>query len=401
MRLFRILFSAFLIAATLTASAVPSLGAARVEKKLWTVVIDPGHGDHDPGCVASDGKTYEKDIALDVAKKLGEKIETIKDTKVVLTRSDDSFLALSKRSDVANSNNADLFISVHVNAQDKGTSATGFSIHCLGPSSRKGRDTFNENFNICKRENAVISLESDYKTSYQGFDPNDPASYMIFSLMQNSNLSLSLQFADDVDSAMRKYSSITTSRGISQDPFLVLVRASMPAVLFEMGFITNADDFAALTTEEGREKIAEGLFQAVRVYKARIDGEAIVEEKPAVTEPAKPVEPKAEPVAPAKEEPKQAEPKATEPVPAAEQPVPQAAVLYGTQIIATGKVIDPKDKFFHGYTPIDVPRGDLHRYIIGISEDVEKAKSENQKIKAFFPDSYMVRIEEGKTFLIK
>ena len=367
------------MAAALTAIAVPCPGAGKESgPKPWTVVIDPGHGDHDPGCVASDGKTFEKDIALDVAKRLGEKIERIKGTKVVLTRTDDTFLALSKRSDIANSNNADLFISVHVNAQDKGSAATGFSIHCLGPSSRKGRDTFNENFNICKRENAVISLESDYKTSYQGFDPNDPASYMIFSLMQNSNLSLSLQFADDVDTAMRKYSSITTSRGISQDPFLVLVRASMPAVLFEMGFITNSKDFEAMTSEEGRDKIAEGLYQAVRVYKARTDGEAVVEEKPKPEGQQKPEEP-VQAVA----------------LPAA------SAVRYGTQVIATGKYMAPKDEFFHGYVPVDVPRGELHRYIIGVSEDLSKAREENKKIKSFFPDSYMVIIEDGKTSLLK
>ena len=191
-------------AVILSASIVPYGAFAQDRLKLSTIVIDPGHGGNDPGCISLDKKTREKDIALDIAKRLEKKIhESLPGVKVVLTRSNDTFVTLSGRADIANDINADLFISVHVNALAKGTSASGYSIHCLGQSSREGNDLFSKNLELCKRENSVILLEDDYKTRYQGFDPSDPQSYILFSLMQNAHLEHSLTFAEDVANAMK------------------------------------------------------------------------------------------------------------------------------------------------------------------------------------------------------
>ena len=150
----------------------PGHGAGPVvaEPGLKTVVIDPGHGGKDPGCVCRDGKTYEKNLALDISLRLGKMIrDSLPDVKVLNTRGDDRFIPLINRAKFATGNDADLFISVHINAQEKGTNANGYSIHLLGESRDKTKDTYAFNMDVCRRENSVILLEDDYKTTYKGF----------------------------------------------------------------------------------------------------------------------------------------------------------------------------------------------------------------------------------------
>ena len=218
------------IAALFLAIPVPAQPGKAVAG-LRTVIIDAGHGGTDAGCISADKKVYEKNITLDIAKRLATKIAAeYPEVTVKLTRSDDRFIKLQDRGKFANDAGGDLFISIHVNSTDKGTSANGYSVHCLGKSSNKNRDIFNENLNLVKRENAVVKLEKDYKTTYQGYDPDDPESSIIFTLMQNAHLTNSLDFASRVLEAMQS-GPIKRSRGVSQDPFLVLARAASPAVL--------------------------------------------------------------------------------------------------------------------------------------------------------------------------
>ena len=258
-------------AALFLASIVPIPARCQDQLKLKTVVIDPGHGGNDPGCVSRDRKTYEKSLTLDISQRFAKKIrEAYPDVKVILTRNEDKYVTLSGRADIANDAGADLFVSIHINAQDKGTSANGYSIHCLGQSSKEGNDLFSKNLELCKRENSVILLEDDYKTKYQGFDPNDPQSYIFFSLMQNAHLEHSLVFASDIADAM-KGGPITRNRGVSQDPFWVLWRTTMPSVLVEVGFISNDNDLAKMRSAEGRDKIAANLLKAFTTYKNRYD----------------------------------------------------------------------------------------------------------------------------------
>ena len=152
------------------------LGAQDGRLGLNTVVIDPGHGGNDPGCISKDRKTREKDLTLDISKRLARKIRAeYPEMKVLQTRNTDVFIPLVQRAQIANSAHANLFISIHINATT-GTAANGYSVHVLGQSSKKGRDLYSNNFNECARENSVILLEDDYSTNYQGFDPNDPES---------------------------------------------------------------------------------------------------------------------------------------------------------------------------------------------------------------------------------
>ena len=359
--------------------------------KLRTVVIDPGHGGHDSGCISRDGSdviTTEKFLTLDISTRFAEKIRSqYPDVKVLLTREEDTYVTLSGRADVANNAGADLFISIHINAAASGTRANGYSVHCLGQSSRAGNDLFSKNLELCKRENSVIKLEDDYQTKYQGFDPSDPQSYIFFSLLQNSNLNMSLAFAEDVNAAMAG-GPVRNSRGVSQDPFWVLWRTAMPAVLIECAFITNPEDLATLRSETGRDGIAECLLKAFGTYKNRYEGSMAIDgkqpENPAPATSETPAETSASQQTPPEQAPEQ---------PAGEEP----AVLYGTQVIATPKALAPDDPFFHGYVPVAVQGEKLTRYVIGTSADPAEAKKKNEEIRKIFADSFMVKIEGNQT----
>lgn len=375
------------LAALLAASIVPERAAGQDRLKLSTIVIDPGHGGHDPGCISADKKTQEKAIALDIAQRLSRKIgDSLPGVKTVLTRSSDKFVTLSGRADIANDLGADLFISIHVNAQAKGTSANGYSIHCLGQSSREGNDLFSKNLDLIKRENSVILLEDDYKTRYQGFDPSDPQSYILFSLMQNAHLEHSLVFAEEVANAM-KGGPISHNRGVSQDPFWVLWRTTMPAVLVEVGFITNANDLRALRSPEDRDRIAESLLKAVKAFKKRYDNSTA-----ATTAPQRAAKPEAAPAAESKPEPA-AEPEAD---PAPEKAVESSGVVYGVQVLATSKKMKPTDAFFKGYTPLEVRSGKLYKYILVAGDDLAAVRKKKKELDKKFPGCFLVS-KDGET----
>ncbi len=372
------------ISAVLLAIPVP---AQDTSMRLRTVVIDPGHGGKDAGCVSRDQKTYEKNIALDIAKRLAQKISaSYPDVNVKMTRSDDHFVELENRAVFANKAGADLFISVHVNAVDGSTTANGYSIHCLGQSKKKGNDLYSKNLDLVKRENSVIKLEKNYAATYQGFDPDDPSSSIIFSLMQNAHLGQSLEFAADVAQAMEG-GPIKTNRGVSQDPFWVLWRTAMPAVLIEVGFMTNPQDLAVLRSEVGRDQIAQNIYKAFRIYKARYDREEIADQAgndaTEVTEPVIPTEAEG----------------AAEKSPEAQQEQPK--VLYGVQVLVSSKDMAESDPFFAGYKPMILPAGKLFKYVVGVSAKLQDVKKNYPAIQKKFPDSFIVKVENGSTSPVK
>ena len=341
--------------------------------RLSTVVIDPGHGGKDSGCISRDKKSTEKAFVLDIAKTLADKIRTgCPDVNVILTRSDDRYITLSGRADIANKAEANLFISVHINAVDKKTTPNGFSVHVLGQSSQKNRDLYANNMEIVRRENSVILLEDDYNTTYGGFDPSDPESYIFMNLMQNSNLEQSIRFAQLCEKHL-KGGPIKTDRGVSQDPFLVLWQTAMPAVLLELGFISNDNDLAALRQKANRDKLAERVFQAFKEYKAIYDGSVD---------------------APVPSQQTQAQPR-TEPA-GTVAPESGEGVVYAVQIFAGAKKLDPKAREFLGYTPRIVRSGNLYKYCIGVSSSAAEAKKNLPAIRKKYPDAFLVRID-GET----
>ncbi len=355
--------------------------------KLSTVVIDAGHGGKDAGAVSKDSKTYEKTLALDIANRLAARIRAeLPSVKVVQTRSTDVFVELRERAAIANRAGANLFVSIHINS-NKSTSPNGYSVHILGQSSNKDRDLFAYNMDVVSRENSVILLEDDYKTNYQGFNPSDPESYIFLQLMQNAYLEQSLLFASTVSQHLEG-GPIKANRGISQNPFYVLWKTAMPAVLVELGFISNQADLAELLKEDSRQDIADRLFEAFKEYKSQYDGtidlsrpEAKPAEKPQPTATQPAVKPQADP----------SETSAT----------PASSVLYGTQIFATSRPLEEGDPRFLGWKPEVVRLGSLYKYIIGVSESPDQARKNNVAIREEYPGSFMVSISDGVTTRFK
>lgn len=226
--------------------------------KIRTVVIDPGHGGRDPGAVGR--FSNEKDIVLSIAFKTRDYIKNAyQDVAVILTREDDTFVPLFDRAEIANKNNADLFISLHVNASTN-RSANGTETFVMGLHRSQS------NLEVAKLENAVILKEEDYEERYMGFDPNDPESHIIFSLFQNAHLNQSLLLAqliqDNFDEKLH-----LTNRGVKQAGFLVLWRTTMPSVLIEAGFISNREEEKFINTKEAQDKFALSIFEAFSKYK--------------------------------------------------------------------------------------------------------------------------------------
>lgn len=337
---------------------------------LHTVVIDPGHGGKDPGAVSKDGKTYEKNLALDIAKKLSARMKAeYPDLKVVMTRDSDVFVPLSDRAAKANKAGADLFISLHVNSTT-GTQANGWSVHVMGGSSKS--DIVQKNMEICRRENEVVLLEPDYTTSYMGFDPKDDQSYILMSLMQNAYQEQSLQLAHTISQHMRK-SKLRQNGGVSQNPFLVLWKTAMPSVLVEMGFISNNEDLAVLRTESGRQSVADAVFEAFVAYKRQYDASMAYDESgPAAGKTATPSSrPRVE--------------------------SSTSSVRYGVQVFTVSKDIKEGDSRLLGYKPVVLAQsGGLKRYIVAVCDSESEARKELPKIRKKYPDAFLVRIESGR-----
>jgi N-acetylmuramoyl-L-alanine amidase len=243
--------------------------------RIKTVVIDPGHGGHDAGCIGSSAR--EKHIVLEVALKLGKLIQThYPDVKVVYTRTRDVFVELHQRAAIANKARADLFISIHANASESHT-ALGTETFVMGLHKTE------ENLAVARRENAVILYEKDYKNKYDGYDPNSPEAHIIFNLFQKAFMEQSLLLASKIQNEFEEYAG-RFNRGVKQAGFLVLYRTAMPSVLVEIGFLTNRAEEKYLMSEKGINDIATSMFRAFRSYKIDMEGMdvAIMNDKPSV-----------------------------------------------------------------------------------------------------------------------
>jgi N-acetylmuramoyl-L-alanine amidase len=230
--------------------------------KLDVIVIDAGHGGKDPGCIGFAG-TREKNITLDVALKLGHLIESnLKGVKVVYTRSTDRFVELYKRTQIANEAGGKLFISIHCNSMaHKPSSMNGFEIYLLRPNRTE------EAVTIASRENAVIQLEEGYKEHYQDLTEEK---FIIVTMAQSAYMKQSEQFAESASGSMAKRLGIRNS-GVKQAGFVVLVGASMPNVLVELGYLSNRKEEQFLRSTNGQDRIADALFRGVKDYKKKYE----------------------------------------------------------------------------------------------------------------------------------
>ncbi|MGN1227000.1 MAG: N-acetylmuramoyl-L-alanine amidase [Candidatus Cryptobacteroides sp.] len=343
-----LLFSLFLLSPRVFASD---------ELSLKTVVLDPGHGGKDPGAVSKDGKTLEKTFTLDIALKLEKLIKQAHpEVKVILTRRDDRFISLDERAQIANRNNADLFISIHINSAYS-TKSSGFSTHVLGQSSQKDRDLYKANLELVKRENSVVLLDESYNAQQSSFDPDDPSSYIFMTMMQSAHLEQSIQFAQLINSQL-KGGPIAVNRGVSQDPFYVLWKTTMPAVLVELGFISNPEDLTKLKKSSEREELAKRLLKAFEEYKQEYDSSMSLDSA------VKPETVKAE-----------------------------TKARYGIQIFSLKSLLPENDSRLLGYKPYVQKSGKYYKYVISISDSQEELKKKLPEIRKKYPDAFMVKIE--------
>ena len=225
------------------------------QDKKFIVVLDAGHGGNDPGNI---GNGYrEKTIALKVVKEIRNELQKINDIKVILTRDKDVLINLWKRGEIANKAKADLFVSIHCDSHS--SNAYGAGTFVLGLHANK------RNFDVAKRENAVISLEDNYRERYKGFDPNSEESVLGLTLLQEENLDKSFLLAADIQQNFSKALK-RKNRGVKQAGFVVLHQTYMPSVLIELGFLTNKNEGKFLNSKSGQQKMAKEIARSIKKY---------------------------------------------------------------------------------------------------------------------------------------
>ncbi|BDS13241.1 N-acetylmuramoyl-L-alanine amidase family protein [Aureispira anguillae] len=230
----------------------------------FTIVIDAGHGGKDSGALGTNAK--EKDIALKLALRLGHYInQYMPNVRVLYTRTTDQFIPLHQRIAMANTNNADLFFSIHCNSMLTPTNSVGGTETYV-----MGLHRATENLNVAKRENKAILLEQDYTTNYEGYDPNSSEGHIMLSMYQNAYLSQSLLLAGKVEQQFQ-HTAKRKSRGVKQAGFLVLRAATMPSVLVEAGFLSNTLEENYLNSEKGQVYIASAMYRALKEYKRDVE----------------------------------------------------------------------------------------------------------------------------------
>jgi N-acetylmuramoyl-L-alanine amidase len=248
------LFSCSIVVLSIFAFTVPA------KNRIEVLVLDAGHGGKDPGT----GGGKEKKYALDITLKLGERIKSeFPNVKLIYTRDSDVFVPLHKRADIANKSKADLFISVHCNALPTSNATRGTETYVMGLHKTQ------ENLDLAKSENSAILFEDDYSKSYKGYNPKSPVSHIMMANYQNAYMNQSMEFASKIEKNMLKVGQ--KSRGVKQAGFIVIWETTMPSVLIETGYLTNAQDAAILGSEEGREKISKAIFKAFAEYKGNFE----------------------------------------------------------------------------------------------------------------------------------
>jgi len=350
--------------------------------RLSTVVIDPGHGGMDPGAVA--GGMQEKDLVLDLALRLGKKIKAQHpEVKIIYTRDKDIFIPLYARADIANRNKADLFISLHANYVSA-TSVSGTETFTLGLHRSE------ENLEVAKKENAVILLEENYSTNYEGFNPNETESYIMFENMQAEYQNQSLSLAANIQNQFSQRIK-TANRGVKQAGFLVLRRATMPSVLVEVGFISNAVERRFLDTEAGKNTVVESILHAFSHYKKSIDersnftvsaaaGQSLPEEPVIAEVPA--------------------DTGKNQPAPVTTSAPP--AEWFGVQVSAGIKKLETTPGNFKNERQIQrFQVNKVYKYVAGRFETFAEANRERQRLEKKFPGAFVVKIDNNVPVAVK
>ncbi len=338
-------------------------------REQFVVVLDAGHGGHDPGNMGNGYK--EKDIALNIVLDIGRQLEKNPNIKVVYTRDRDVFVDLFVRGQIANKAKADLFVSVHCNSHH--SDAHGTETFVLGTHRNQ------TNFEVAKKENSVIFLESDYKSTYGGFDPNSAESVMSILISQEEYLDQSIMLASLIQ---KRFTSKLqrSNRGVKQAGFIVLHQTVMPSVLVEVGFLTFKEEGAYLNSPKGQKDMSNSITSAILEYKHALDGNVgdfVFEDDTDSTATLSLVE----------------TPKPIEQI----KPMDNA-IVYKVQIAATSSPIEPKPNNFNGLSNVSREKeGGLFKYFYGNTSDFNVTKTlEEEAVKKGYKSSFIVAFKDGK-----
>lgn len=325
------------------------------QSKKYTVVLDAGHGGHDPGKIGYKGYR-EKDIALSLVLRIGKQLKKNPRIKVIYTRTKDVFVDLWARGRIANKAKADLFVSVHCNAHH--SQAIGAETWVLSEKGNK------KNFDVAQSENKVILLEKDYKKQYKGFDPNSLENNVVLTMEQEQNTDLSIFFADLVQKNLQQQLK-RVNRGVKQNYFVVLHQTYMPSVLIETGFITNRREGSYLKSNRGKAQIATQIADAIATYFDLINKDTVAD------------------VVPAKKTEKQKQ-----------QISGQSQKYFALQIAAGRKKISTKPHNFKGLKDVFVIKKDdeLYRYYTCKSKDKKTTERCAQSVKKKYKKAFIVAL---------
>jgi len=363
---------------------VANLSFSQEKTSIRKVVIDAGHGGKDPGAMGR--KAKEKNITLAIALKFGRMIkENLPDVDVIYTRDTDVFVELYQRAEIANRNKADLFISIHCNANPSRV-FQGAETYVMGLHKSK------QNLEISKLENASILMEPDYLTRYEGFDPGSDESYITFTLFQNAYLHQSTEFAAEVQEELKDRVGMD-DRGVRQAGFLVLYKTTMPAVLIETGFLSNPVEESYLMSGTGQDHIANAIFRALVTYKSRLEKtnppdirtKTDKSDYKADKQPVKP-DMKKEGVKPLEEP---AGKKNVKTDGSADQ---KSHIWFSVQIATYPSDIGVKNPKFKGLSHVNVyQQGGLYKYIVGKEKELSKSLDLVKELrKKGFKDAFVV-----------
>lgn len=331
--------------------------------KKWVIVIDAGHGGKDPGAVGS--LDSEKNITLAIALKTGKYIEeNINNVTVLYTRKNDIFVDIWERANIANKNNADLFISIHANwAESK--SVKGSETYIMGLAMDQ------QNLEVAMKENEVILLEKDHTTKYEGFDPKSPESYIMFTLMQNIFQEQSTGLASKIQTQyIEKVDRI--NRGVKQAGFVVLYKTTMPSVLTETGFITNPSEEKFLNSGEGQDYLASAIYRACREYINEIDNKSGISAVKSLNDNQE-----QDDFSPAISTSKE--------------------IIFMVQVASTSSRTEIKPENFKGIKDIiEINVQNSYKYATGRFTDFSTAAKYRKKIEADYPDAYVIAVKDNK-----
>ena len=377
------------------------------KRQGFTLVIDAGHGGHDAGALGAISK--EKNINLHVALAFGRYVErNCPDVNVIYTRKTDVFVTLLERANIANRNKADLFVSIHTNALPKGKQARGLETYTLGMHRA------DDNFDVAKRENAVILYEKDYQQHYEGFDPNSSESYIMFEFMQDKNMEKSVELARLVQ-RLSCSAFILLNKCVKQAGFLVLRETSMPSCLIELGFITTPAEEQILNSADASDALGYGIYQAFVDYRNKYDKSITVPfetpERQRVSE-QRPTERRA--VAKGQEKTEETgiaavegnntekqDEKGTkeEKADTEEHKSQDIAVrpVFKIQILTSSTILKKGDKKLKGRDDADYYKdGKIYKYTIGASENYNEIYRLRKTILDKFPEAFIIAFKDGQ-----